>query len=97
MVRTDCDYIGKARQHGMDSGLERPHAVGARVAECHRLAVRVSDKAGVQNTGMPKTKTTKKYPETQHNAGVQVAHNRLLPDESRGGEAADPARLVRFT
>jgi hypothetical protein len=33
MVRTDCDYIGKARQHALDSGLERPHAVSAHVAD----------------------------------------------------------------
>jgi hypothetical protein len=63
-------------------------------------SVRVSDKAGAENTGDAqdkKRKTTKKYPETLRNAGVQVAHNRLLPERVAGGAGAGPARLKQFT
>jgi hypothetical protein len=83
MVRTDCDYIGKARQHGLDSGLERPHAVSAHVAERHRLErfidalgchpAIVCRPAGIGECSRRRPRSGPRFLGGQHQAGVSSA------------------------
>ena len=62
-----------------------------------RLRCASPTKRGRKTQECPRPKTGKKRPRTQRNAGVQVTHNRLLPERVAGGAGAGPARLVKFT